>query len=79
MEKKKINIAVQKANWEELQGIVKYLGWPKSWLSSEIDRLVAGLVIVARQAKEDAEKKVEMTEAEAKKRYEDLMRKLMEG
>lgn len=78
MEKKKVNITLAKDNWENLQALVKALGWPKNWLSCEIDKLVAGLLIVAKQAKEDAENRLQMTEEEAKKRYEELMRRMME-
>lgn len=79
MEKKKINIAVGKQNWEELQALVKTLGWPKNWLSTEIDKLVGGLLIVAKQAQKDVEDRKQMTEEEAKKRYEDLMRTILES
>lgn len=79
MEKKKINITVNKANWEEMQGLVRELGWKNNWLSSQIDKMVAGLIVVAKQAKKDAADKKEMTDAEARKRYEHLMRKILEG
>ena len=79
MEKKKINITVNKANWEEMQCLVRELGWKNNWLSSQIDKMVAGLIVVAKQAKKDVADKREMTEAEARKRYEELMRKILEG
>lgn len=64
--------------YEELQALVRELGWPKTWLTHEVDRLVAGLLLVAKQAKQDAEERRQMTEAEARKRYEELMRRFLE-
>ena len=64
--------------YEELQALVRELGWPKTWLTHEVDRLVAGLLLVAKQAKQDAEDHRQMTEAEARKRYEELMRRFLE-
>jgi len=78
MGKNQVNIRVHRENWDELQALVKALGWPKNWLSCQIDEMVAGLLVVAKQAIQDAQDQKEMTEAEAKKRYEDLMRTILD-
>lgn len=77
--KKKKMLALEPEPYERLQSLVKELGWPKNWLAGQVDRLIAGLLIVAAQAKSDAENLQHMTESEAKKRYEDMMRKILEG
>jgi hypothetical protein len=76
--KKKVGITLTAKPYEELQGLVKEMGWPLNWLSLEFDKIVQGLLVVAKQAKQDALNQKEMTEAEAKKRYEEIMRKVME-
>lgn len=78
MKKRKL-LALEAEPYEKLQALVKELGWPKTWLSHEVDRLIAGLLAVAEQAKKDAEELKEMTEAEAQKRYENLMRVFLEN
>jgi len=77
MKKRKL-LALQAEPYEELQALVKLLGWPNTWLASEIDKMIAALLIVAKQAIQDAEERKGFTEAEAKKRYEDMMRLLLE-
>jgi len=77
MKKKKL-LALEAEPYERLQALVKELGWHKSWLAHEIDRLIVGLLVVAEQAKKDAESLREMSEEEARKRYEDLMRRFLE-
>lgn len=79
MSRKRINITVDKEPYEALRALTKKLGWRDNWLSLEIDKLVAGLLVVAAQAAKDAEEQVEMTEEEAKKRYESLMRQILES
>jgi len=79
MKRKRISITVDTEPYEALRVLTKKLGWRDNWLSLEIDKLVAGLLVVAAQAAKDVEEQVEMTEEEAKKRYEDLMRKIIES
>lgn len=76
--KMKKMLTLEKEPYERLQALVKELGWPKTWLAHEMDRMIAGLLVVAEQAKKDAEELKGMTEAEARKRYEDLMRRFLE-
>lgn len=76
--KTKKMLTLEKEPYEKLQRLVKHLGWPKTWLAHEMDRMIAGLLQVAEQAIRDAEEAKEMTEAEARKRYEDMMRKILE-
>lgn len=78
MKKKKL-LALEAEPYERLMTLVKQLGWPKTWLAHEIDRLVAGLLLVAEQAIKDAEELKDMTEDQAKQRYEAMMRKILEG
>lgn len=75
--KKKKMLALEKEPYEKLQALIKELGWGKNWLALQLDKTIAGLLIVAEMAKEDAKNRKQMTEEEAKKRYEDAMRKLM--
>ena len=52
--------------------------WPffnPDWISLELNRMIKALRSVAHQAIEDSKTKQEMTEEQARKRYEDLMRK----
>ena len=77
--KMKKMMALEKEPYERLRALIKELGWPKTWLAGEIDKMIAGLLQVAEQAKIDAEERKDMTEAEARKRYEDLMRRFLEG
>lgn len=76
--KKKKMLALEAEPYERLQALVKDLGWPKNWLAGQIDQVIAGLLLVAEQAKKDAENLQNLTEAEASKRYEDMMRKILE-
>ena len=51
--------------------------WPvfnPDWISLELNRMIKALRSVAQQAIEDSKTKREMTEEQARKRYEDLMR-----
>lgn len=77
--RKRVNITLNADPYEHLMALAKHLGFRNNWLGQEIDKLIAGLLMVAEQAKKDAEEKKEMTEAEARKRYEDLMRKILEA
>lgn len=79
MKRKRISITVNAEPYEALRQLTKELKFRDNWLSLEIDNLIAGLLVIAAQAKKDAEERVEMTEEEARKRYEDLMRKLLES
>jgi len=71
-------MALEKEPYERLRALIKELGWPKTWLAGEIDKMIAGLLQVAEQAIQDAKDHKEMTEEEAKKRYEDLMRAILD-
>lgn len=77
--RKRISLTVNAEPYEQLRSLTKFLGWRDNWLSLELDKLISGMLVVAEQAKRDAESKVEMTEAEARKRYESLMRTILEG
>jgi len=79
MKRKRISITVNAEPYEALRQLTKELKFRDNWLSLEIDNLIAGLLVIAVQAKKDAEERVEMTEEEARKRYEDLMRKVLES
>lgn len=76
--KKRILLTVEAEPFDEIKALAREIGWPKTWLSQEIDKLVAGLLLVAKQAKKDAEERRQMTEDEARKRYEELMRRFLE-
>ena len=49
-------------------------GFNPDWISLELNRMIKALRSVAQQAIEDSKTKREMTEEQARKRYEDLMR-----
>ena len=78
MRQKRIAITLNAEKYEALRKIIKELDWPDRWFSLQVDLLLDGLLQVAELARKDAEEQKEMTEAEAKKRYEDVMRKVME-
>lgn len=79
MARKKKMLALKAEPYERLRALSKELGWPKNWLAHEIDRLIRGLLIVAEQAKKDAEELEELSEEQVKQRAEDLMRRYMES
>ena len=76
--KKRVNLTVDQKSWDELRALGRAAGFRVDWLSVEFDRFLRSLHSVAMQAVEDAQQKQEMTEAEAKERYEKLMRKKLE-
>lgn len=76
--RKRVNITLNADPYEQLMALAKELGFRNNWLGQEIDKLIAGLLVIAKQAKKDAEEQKEMTEAEARKRYEELMRRFLE-
>lgn len=76
--KKRVNLTVDQKSWDELRALGRAAGFRVDWLSVEFDRLLRSLHSVAMQAVEDAQQKQEMTDAEAKERYEKLMRKKLE-
>lgn len=78
MKRKRVTITVNAEPYENLMALAKILGFRNNWLSLEIDKMVSGLLVIAKQAQKDAEEKKEMTEGEARKRYEDLMRAVLE-
>ena len=49
--KKRILLSVEAEPFDEIKVLAREIGWPKTWLSREIDKLIAGLLLVARQAK----------------------------
>ena len=79
IKRKRVSITLNAEPYENLMDLARVLGFRNNWLSLEIDKLIAGLLVIAEQAKKDAEDNKEMTEAEAVKRYEDLMRKFIES
>jgi len=78
MKRKRISITVDAEPYEALRALTKKLGWRDNWLSLQIDELIAGMLVVAAQAAKDVEEQREMTDEEAKKRYEGLMRQILE-
>jgi len=76
--KKRINVTVEAEPYERLRELTKLLGWKDNWLGPELDKLIAGVLIVAEQAKKDAESNMQLSEEQATKRYEDLMRATLE-
>lgn len=79
MKRKRITLTVNAEPYDALRKLTKQLDFRDNWLSLEIDKLIGGLLVIAEQAKKDAESREYMTEAEARARYEDLMRKFLEG
>jgi len=71
-------VTVKAEPYERLRELTRLLGWKDSWLGPELDKLIAGVLIVAEQAKKDAEENLKLTEEQAAKRYEDLMRATLE-
>lgn len=65
--------------FDRLRELTKELGWRDNWLGLELDKMVAGMLVVAEQAQRDAERKDQMTEDQARERYESLMRIALEG
>lgn len=74
---KRVALTVNAKNWENLQALGKKAGFNQNWLSVEVDKFAHGLLAVAMQAVKDAEERKEMSEEEALKRYENLMREVM--
>ena len=77
--RKRAYITLNAEPYENLMALGKSLGYRNNWLGLEIDKMIAGLLVIAQQAKQDAENNLQMTEGEARKRYEDLMRKVLEN
>lgn len=73
--KKRVALSVDSQIWEEIQSYRKKAGMPQNWLSTAINEFLPGLLAVVKQAEKDAVERKNMTEEEAMKRYEDLMRK----
>lgn len=69
---KRVMINVPTETWERLQALAKEVGMPPGWLSAQISQFLPGLLIVAEQAKKDAEARLQLSETQAKKRYEKL-------
>ena len=76
--KKRISLTVEAEPYEDLRRLGRLAGFNSDWISAEFNRMVKALRSVAHQAIEDAAHKKEMTEEQARKRYEDLMRKKLE-
>ena len=76
--KKRVNLTVDQKSWDELRALGRAAGFRRDWLSVEFDGFLRSLHSVAMQAVEDAQQKQEMTDDEAKERYEKLMRKKLE-
>lgn len=71
-------VTVKAEPYDRLRELTRLLGWKDSWLGPELDKMIEGVLIVAEQAKKDAEDKLQLNEEQAKKRYEDLMRATLE-
>lgn len=71
-------VTVDEKSWEELRSLGKAAGFRRDWLSVEFDRMVRSLHSVAMQAVQDAQDEREMTDAQARERYEILMRQKLE-
>ena len=76
--KKRVQVTVDAKAFDELRRLGKAAGFQDGWLSVEFDRFVRSLHSVAIQAVQDAESKQEMTDAQARERYERLMRQKLE-
>ena len=72
--KKRVQVTVDSKAFDELRELGRAAGFRDGWLSVEFDRMVRALHSVVLQAVQDAQDKQEMTEDQAKKRYEALMR-----
>lgn len=77
--RKRVMITLNAEPYERLRELTKALGWRDNWIGLELDKMVSGMLIVAEQAQRDAERKEQMTEAQARERYEGLMRIALEG
>ena len=73
--KKRISLTVEAEPYEDLRRLGDLAGFNPDWISLELNRMIKALRSVAQQAIEDSKTKREMTEEQARKRYEDLMRK----
>ena len=76
--KKRVQVTVDSKAFDELRELGRAAGFRDGWLSVEFARLVRALHSVALQAVQDAQDKQEMTEDQAKKRYEALARQKLE-
>lgn len=76
--RKRISLTVPAEEYERLREMGKRAGFRYDWISVELSKLVRVLYTVAEQAVKDAEDRRQMTEEEAKKRYEDIARKATE-
>ena len=76
--KKRVQVTVDSKAFDELRELGRAAGFRDGWLSVEFDRIVRALHSVALQAVQDAQDKQEMTEDQAKKRYEALARQKLE-
>ena len=72
--KKRISLTVEAEPYEDLRRLGDLAGFNPDWISLELNRMIKALRSVAQQAIEDSKTKREMTEEQARKRYEDLMR-----
>ena len=72
--KKRISLTVEAEPYEDLRRLGDLAGFNPDWISLELNRMIKALRSVAHQAIEDSKTKREMTEEQARKRYEDLMR-----
>ena len=72
--RKKNFFTVEAEPYEDLRRLGDLAGFNPDWISLELNRMIKALRSVAQQAIEDSKTKREMTEEQARKRYEDLMR-----
>lgn len=74
MKRKRISLTVNAEPYDELRRLTKEIGWRDNWLGLEIDKMVAGALKVAAQAKIDAQKEKPDPEEDRISRYEEIMR-----
>ena len=72
--KKEFLLLSEAEPYEDLRRLGDLAGFNPDWISLELNRMIKALRSVAQQAIEDSKTKREMTEEQARKRYEDLMR-----
>lgn len=75
---KPIRLCLNAENFAHLRKVGEELGWSKTWISREINGILAGLVAVVDQAKKDAERLEQETDEVRKERYQSLMEKAMD-
>lgn len=76
--KKRVALTVPAEEYESLRAMGKKAGFPDHWISDQFGTVIKVLHAVAEKAVKDAEEKRQMSEEEAKKRYEEIARQAVE-